>query len=233
MKSFLVLLSDKQPHLLTEELLRDHVVYLKRLRENGYLPICGPFANNQNAVLVIRTDSKSHAEELINSDPFIKNNYYKKFEIHEFMEASEDNDWLSHSEQSLSNIEQKNNVKNFLNPKLRKEEATNKPLTMSVLFRKLKQEKTYRDFREAWLPPVKDPSKYFSVPILVINGQSVQDPSEIISIGLVWANVQEAIEEYKQYQKTEDLRHEKIEKITDQSAETRFCQIIDIDILGS
>lgn len=106
MKSFLILLSEKQPHLLNEDLLQDHILYLKSLRENGYLPICGPFANNQNAVLVIRTDSKSHAEKLINGDPFIKNNYYKKFEIHEFMEANEENDWLARSDQSLNNIEQ-------------------------------------------------------------------------------------------------------------------------------
>ncbi|MBV8801986.1 MAG: hypothetical protein JO131_03290, partial [Gammaproteobacteria bacterium] len=103
----------------------------------------------------------------------------------------------------------------------------------SVLFRKLKNGKTYQDFRQAWLPPVENINQYFSVPILVINAQSIQDPSEIVSIGLVWANVQDAIEEYKQYQETEEVRHEKIEKVTDQNATTRFCQILDIDVLGS
>lgn len=233
MKSFIILLSEKQSELLNDNLLQDHITYLKNLRDNGCLPICGPFSDNQGAVLVIRADSKSHAEELINGDPFIKNNYYKKFEIHEFMEANEENDWLANSDQTLSNSSQENDTKNFLTAELKKEANNHKPLTMSVLFRKLKNEKTYQDFREAWLPPVKDTTKYFGVPILVINAQSVQDPSEIISVGLIWANVQEAIEEYKQYQETEDLRHEKIDKVTDQSAETRFCEIINIDVLGS
>lgn len=232
MKSFLILLGEKQPKLLNDNLLQDHISYLKHLSDKGCLPICGPFSDNQSAVLVIRADSKSDAEEIVNSDPFIKNNYYKKFEIHEFMEANEENNWLVPSDQTLNNVNQEDNTKDFLASALKKE-ASNHPLTMSVLFRKLKNGKTYQDFREAWLPPVQDTSKYFDIPILVINAQSVQDPSEIISVGLVWANVQEAIEGYKQYQKTEDLRHERIDKVTDQSAETRFCEIINVDVLGS
>lgn len=226
MKSFLILLSEKQPHLFNDALLQDHINYLKNLCEKGYLSLCGPFTDNQGAMLVIQTESQSHAEELIMSDPFIKHQYYKKFEIHEFNEANEQNDWLA-------NADQKNEAKNFLASTITTEENKNNPLTLSVLFRKLKNEKTYQDFREAWLPPVQDTSKYFGMPVLVINAQSVQDPSEIISVGLIWANVQEAINEYMQYQKTEELRHEKIDKITEQSAETRFCQILNIDILGS
>src|SRR3990167_8554571 len=114
MKSFLILLSEKQPQLLNNNLLQDHINYLKNLRDNGYLPLCGPFSDNQGAVLVIRTDLKSHAEELINGDPFIKNNYYKKFEIHAFMEANEENDWLASSDQTLNNIGQENDAKSFL-----------------------------------------------------------------------------------------------------------------------
>jgi len=232
MKSFLVILSEKQPHLLNENLLKDHISYLKTLRKNGYLPLCGPFSDNQSAVLVIRTDLKSHAEELINNDPFIQKNYYKKYKIHEFTEAGDENNWLADSNQTVKNIHC-NNSKDFINLGLNKSGDQSYPLTLSILFRKLKNEKTYQDFRQAWLPPVENINQYFGVPILVINAQSIQDPSEIISIGLIWANVQEAIEEYKQYQETEELRQEKIEKITDQSAETRFCQILDIDVLGS
>lgn len=108
MKSFLVLLSEKQPQLLNESLLQDHISYLKILRKKGYLPLCGPFSDNQGAVLIIRTDLKSHAEELINGDPFIQRNYYKKYEIHEFTEAGDENNWLSSSNQTLKNIDCKN-----------------------------------------------------------------------------------------------------------------------------
>lgn len=55
----------------------------------------------------------------------------------------------------------------------------------------------------------------------------------IVSIALVWADVQKAITSYQQIQITEDLREEKVSKITQQSVDTRFCTIVDIDVLGS
>lgn len=103
---------------------------------------------------------------------------------------------------------------------------------MAVLFRKLKPGQSYESFRQAWLPPVSDPSQYFCMPVLTINACLFDDPSEIISIGLIWTSPEEAIKKYSQYEKTEEIRHEKIEKVTDQSAETRFCKIIDVDVLG-
>jgi hypothetical protein len=99
--------------------------------------------------------------------------------------------------------------------------------------RKLDSGKSYQDFREAWRPPVNDPAKYFDIPVIVINGQSVQNPSEIVSVALVWADVQKAITSYQQIQVTEDVREEKVGKMTQQSVETRFCRIVDIDVLGS
>ncbi|MBV8802562.1 MAG: hypothetical protein JO131_06300, partial [Gammaproteobacteria bacterium] len=115
MKSFLVLLSEKQSDLLNESLLKDHISYLKILRKNGYLPMCGPFSDNQGALLILRANSKSHVEELISCDPFIKQNYYKKYKIHEFTEASDENNWLSHSDQTLKNIACEKSSKDFLN----------------------------------------------------------------------------------------------------------------------
>lgn len=95
MKTFLVLLSEKQPHLLNEVLLKTHIDFLKKLCTGGYLPICGPFTDNKGAVLVIKTDSLEHAEKMIKEDPFISQNYYKKFVIHEFMSAGDENNWLA------------------------------------------------------------------------------------------------------------------------------------------
>ncbi|MBV9575950.1 MAG: hypothetical protein JO149_04950 [Gammaproteobacteria bacterium] len=41
MKTFLVLLSEKQSRLLNDGLLKTHIDFLKKLRAGGYLPICG------------------------------------------------------------------------------------------------------------------------------------------------------------------------------------------------
>lgn len=105
MKTFLVLLSEKQPHLLKDSLLKAHIEFLKKLRVDGYLPICGPFTDNKGAVLIIKADSLKQAEQMIKDDPFIIQKYYKKFIIHEFIPASDDNNWLSDEEQRKNNLQ--------------------------------------------------------------------------------------------------------------------------------
>lgn len=62
MKTFFVLLSEKQSHLLNDVLLKTHIDFLKKLRANGYLSICGPFIDNKGAVLIIKTDSLEHMQ---------------------------------------------------------------------------------------------------------------------------------------------------------------------------
>ena len=94
MKSFLVILSEKQPALFTDELLMAHVNHLKELQQQGNLILCGPFVDNQRALLIIRASEKAEVEAFIEQDPFIKSNYYQQFELHEFMEANDENLWL-------------------------------------------------------------------------------------------------------------------------------------------
>ncbi len=104
MKSFLILLSEKQPELLGMNLLAAHINYLKQLRTAGHLPLCGPFTDNKGAILVIRATSTNHAEKIISEDPFIKEMYYKKYTVQEFIEAGEENNWLSVSDQTINNL---------------------------------------------------------------------------------------------------------------------------------
>src|SRR5579872_7364911 len=102
--TFLILLDDKQPQLLNKKLLAEHITYLKNLRQQGFLPICGPKSDNKGGILIIRANSEKHAHEIISNDPFIKEGYYKKISIHEFQEAGDDNDWLADSPQTQDNL---------------------------------------------------------------------------------------------------------------------------------
>jgi|HubBroStandDraft_2_1064218.scaffolds.fasta_scaffold218334_2 uncharacterized protein YciI len=105
MKTFLVLLSEKQPQLLSDHMLKLHIDFLKKLRTDNHLPICGPFIDNSGAVLIIKVDSLVQAEEMVKKDPFISQNYYKKYSIHEFMVAGEENNWLSDVKQTKGNLQ--------------------------------------------------------------------------------------------------------------------------------
>lgn len=105
MKTFLVLLSEKQPQLLNDHMLKSHIDFLKQLRIDNHLPICGPFTDNTAAVLIIKADTITQAEEMVKKDPFISQNYYKKYIIHEFMAAGEENNWLSDVKQTKDNLQ--------------------------------------------------------------------------------------------------------------------------------
>jgi hypothetical protein len=51
-------------------------------------------------------------------------------------------------------------------------------MIVSILVRRLREGKTYDDFREAWLP-----EKGFGWPTRVISAQRLDDPREIVTIG--------------------------------------------------
>jgi hypothetical protein len=51
-------------------------------------------------------------------------------------------------------------------------------MIVSILVRRLREGKTYDDFREAWLP-----EKGFGWPTRVVTAQRMDDPREIVTIG--------------------------------------------------
>jgi hypothetical protein len=51
-------------------------------------------------------------------------------------------------------------------------------MIVSILVRRLREGKTYDDFREAWLP-----EKGFGWPTRVVTAQRLDDPQEIVTIG--------------------------------------------------
>jgi hypothetical protein len=51
-------------------------------------------------------------------------------------------------------------------------------MIVSILVRRLREDKTYEDFREAWLP-----EKGFGWPTRVVTAQRMDDPREIVTIG--------------------------------------------------
>lgn len=94
MKSFLILLGDKRTAAVEQELLIKHVNYLKDLHDQGNLVTCGPLLDNQGAVIILRAESREHAEELIKNDPFLIEGHYQHYVLKEYLEASDDNNWL-------------------------------------------------------------------------------------------------------------------------------------------
>ncbi|WP_194165715.1 YciI family protein [Oceanobacillus sp. CFH 90083] len=104
MNSYLVILKDKRNGELSNDLLTNHVTYLKRLRQQGSLMLCGPFVDDDGAVMVFQSESVESVEELLNNDPFVYEKYYQSYEIKEFLEANDGNNWLVGVPQTKGNL---------------------------------------------------------------------------------------------------------------------------------
>jgi hypothetical protein len=123
---------------------------------------------------------------------------------------------------------------------LKEKKIMKMPQFVPVLHRKLKSGCTYEDFYQAWLPlglNGKDPRKeavgYFNCPVQVINAVNAADPTEIISIGLIWSTAEEAEKEIERTQDTEAERSEKVSKIVDKSQDAKFYIVKDVNLLGT
>ena len=54
MKTFLVILKEKSNERLDDNLLHKHIEHLKQLTQKGQLLVCGPFADDSGAMLVLQ-----------------------------------------------------------------------------------------------------------------------------------------------------------------------------------
>ncbi|OGT29867.1 MAG: hypothetical protein A3E87_08985 [Gammaproteobacteria bacterium RIFCSPHIGHO2_12_FULL_35_23] len=97
MKSFLVILKNKSPVPLPATLLVKHVKHLQKLHHSGHLLLCGPFASEPGAVMILQADSIKEAEIMMKKDPFIKEKYYAAYNLTEFCPANPSNHWLLNS----------------------------------------------------------------------------------------------------------------------------------------
>lgn len=94
MKQFIILLKDKQRGTLKDDLLHAHINHLKELKSKNILVMCGPFTDNDGAIKIIKANHLEDAKIIANCDPFTKKGYYQNYEIYEFIEANEENNYL-------------------------------------------------------------------------------------------------------------------------------------------
>ena len=56
----------------SEDLVREHVAHLELLDEKGKLVLCGPFSDYNGGMVIINASSYEEAQQIAESDPFIK-----------------------------------------------------------------------------------------------------------------------------------------------------------------
>lgn len=84
-------------------------------------------------------------------------------------------------------------------------------MLIAVLVRRLKDGVTYEQFREAWAP-----EHGFGTDVRVLNAVSVDDPREIVSVGLMPGATREDLPAFlERAAASEAARHERIDGVID------------------
>ena len=81
-------------------------------------------------------------------------------------------------------------------------------MILSVFVRRLREGRTFAEFIEEW-----EADEGFGVPTRVFNAQSLDDPRDIISVGLVDVSAEALTENLASVAATERVRHDRIESV--------------------
>ncbi|RTR29119.1 hypothetical protein EKG37_15405 [Robertmurraya yapensis] len=76
-----------------KELIKSHVEYLKELKRQGKLVLCGPFTDYPGGMVVYVAEDLDEATTIAKSDPFISSGC-KSFELRTIEVANEENNYL-------------------------------------------------------------------------------------------------------------------------------------------
>lgn len=123
-------------------------------------------------------------------------------------------------------------------------QTNQQPHSISVLFRKLNDGKLFEDFYQAWRPPKEkcNPQvegdvlyeNFFPMPIRVINAVNINDPSDIVSVGMHWMTDEQLTSALNNKQTQDDgaQRGDKISEVAEKT-HTGIYKVIKDDNLGS
>jgi uncharacterized protein len=90
---YVIILTMNQGRSFTEELIKEHVAFLRDLDQKGKLELCGPFTDYAGGMIVVRADSYEEAVKIAKSDPFISSGT-ESFEVRTWQLANKENNYL-------------------------------------------------------------------------------------------------------------------------------------------
>ena len=99
-------------------------------------------------------------------------------------------------------------------------------MVLAVFVRRLREGKTYADFREAWKA-----ERGFGVPTRVVTGQGLRDGREIITIGFVDIAPVDLPAGFERVEDQERVRHDRIDEVVEpEMTRTFYVQVGDDDL---
>lgn len=89
--TYVYLMNNKKP--INSDIIESHVEYLRLLKTQGKLILCGPFTDYPGGMVVFSAENKMEATNIAKADPLIASGC-KTFEIRTLEEANEENNYL-------------------------------------------------------------------------------------------------------------------------------------------
>jgi uncharacterized protein len=89
--TYVYLMYNKKP--INSDIIKSHVEYLKSLKSQGKLILCGPFTDYPGGMVVISAENIFEATNIAKSDPLIASGC-KSFDIRTLEQANEGNNYL-------------------------------------------------------------------------------------------------------------------------------------------
>ncbi|KAB3529406.1 hypothetical protein F8153_09235 [Alkaliphilus serpentinus] len=89
--TFMYLMNNQKP--LNYEVIESHVEYLKELKSQGKLMLCGPFTDYPGGMVIFLAEDLNEATKIAEADPFIASGF-KSYEIRTIQLANEENNYL-------------------------------------------------------------------------------------------------------------------------------------------
>ena len=90
-------------------------------------------------------------------------------------------------------------------------------IVISVLSRRLREGKTYEDFREAWLP-----EQGFGFPTRVVSAVNVEDQREVLTIGFSELDEAEAEAQLQRIRPEQERRHDRVDAVIEPGMTRHF-----------
>ncbi|MGC5324996.1 YciI family protein [Brevibacillus sp. SYSU BS000544] len=90
---YVILLNMNEGKSLNEQLIREHVAYLRDLDQKGQLVLCGPFSNYRGGMVIISASSLEEATEIAERDPFVSSGA-ESYELRVWSLSCEENNHL-------------------------------------------------------------------------------------------------------------------------------------------
>lgn len=90
---FVIFLNTVEGKKASEELIRNHISFLRKLDREEKLVMCGPFTDRRGGMIVLKAASIEEAKQIAANDPFVQEGV-RSFEVRSWELSCEENNHM-------------------------------------------------------------------------------------------------------------------------------------------